>query len=196
MQNGIFLETSRLKLRYFTEDDVDNLSELDSDVEVIRFTNLGVIKGEKPILTDYETIKNITLPKFIKSYGTNKQYGYWAVIEKVSDQFIGWFHLRPASENQFYFNLGLYDNSETELGYRFKQAAWSKGYATEGSQALISKGFLELGTRRIVSMALATHLASIRVMEKAGLKFVGKYFHPEISQEVVKYALNKEDFMC
>lgn len=193
MQNTTFLETPRLILRFFNKNDDLNLYELDSDVEVIRFTNLGLIKGGSPLNTDYENIKNVTLPKFIESYG-NHQYGYWAVIEKASDEFIGWFHLRPATENQFYFKLGFYDSSEIELGYRLKKTAWNKGYATEGSQALIKKSFVD-GTQQIVSMALATNLASIRVMEKAGLKFVGKYFHPEIDQDVVKYALNNEDFI-
>lgn len=93
MREIIFLKTPRLTLRYFTKNDAGSLYELDSDIEVIRFTNLGVIKERKPINTDYESIKQRILPKFIKGYGTNHQYGYWAVIEKASDEFIGWFHL-------------------------------------------------------------------------------------------------------
>ena len=37
----IFLETERLVLRWFTEDDVDNLVELDGDPDVMRFVNGG-----------------------------------------------------------------------------------------------------------------------------------------------------------
>lgn len=188
----IFLTTPRLILREFSETDINNLFELDSDIEVIRFTNLGVIKGGNPINTDYESIHK-TLVKFLHSYQKSK-YGYWAAIEKASNEFIGWFHFRSATDNLFYFNLGLYDPSDIELGYRLRKAAWGKGYATEGSKALIFKGFTEFDTQKVVSMALATHAASIRVMEKAGLKFVGKYLHPEINQEVIKYALHKDEF--
>lgn len=88
----------------------------------------------------------------------------------------------------------MYDASEIELGYRLKKAKWNQGYATEGSKALIYKGFSDLDTQRVASMALATHIASIQVMKKAGLKFVAKHFHPEIQQEVVKYALNRNEF--
>lgn len=190
----IFLETPRLLLRNFIAEDADNLYQLDADLEVIRFTNLGIIKGGNPINTDCETIKTKTLPQWLSYYEKYDNYGLWAAIEKINNEFIGWFHFRPASDNLFYYNLGFYDSSEIELGYRLKTAKWNQGYATEGSQALICKGFSELDTQRVVSMALATHTASLRVMEKVGLKFVAKYFHPEIQQEVIKYALNKSEF--
>ncbi len=190
----VFLETERLRLRQFTEDDADNLFELDSDIEVIRFANIGVIKGGKPLDTDYETIQNRTLPRFLQYYQKYDGYGFWAAIEKLSTQFIGWFHFRPALDSQLNLNSGLYEASDIELGYRLRKAAWGKGYATEGSRALILKGFSELGTQRVVSSALATNAASIRVMEKAGLKFERKYLLQEIDREVVKYALNKDKF--
>ncbi len=190
----VFLETERLRLRQFTEDDADNLFELDSDIEVIRFANIGVIKGGKPLDTDYETIQNRTLPRFLQYYQKYDGYGFWAAIEKSWNQFIGWFHFRPALDSQLNLNSGLYEASDIELGYRLRKAAWGKGYATEGSRALILKGFSELGTQRVVSSALATNAASIRVMEKAGLKFERKYLLQEIDREVVKYALNKDEF--
>ncbi|MBD0304660.1 MAG: GNAT family N-acetyltransferase, partial [Tolypothrix sp. T3-bin4] len=42
--------------------------------------------------------------------------------------------------------------------------------------------------------ALATHAASIRVMEKVGLKFEKTFIDQETNQEGVKYALNKDEF--
>ena len=190
----VFLVTERLILRQFTENDADNLFELDSNIEVIRFANLGVIKGGNPIDTDYETIINQTLPKFISYYQKYEGYGFWAAIEKSSNEFIGWFQFRPALDSQFNVNSGLYNDNDIELGYRLRQPVWGKGYATEASRALISKGFCELGTCRVVSSALAANKASIRVMEKAGLKFERKFIHPEIEPEVVKYSLDKNEF--
>ncbi len=190
----VFLETPRLFLRNFTEEDASNLYELDSDPDVLRFVNLGVIKGGTAIGIDYETIKNKTLPTWLCYYEEYENYGIWAAVEKTSGEFIAWFHFRPASENLFYFNLGFYDASDIELGYRLKKAKWHQGYATEGALALIHKGFANRETQQVVSMALADRIASIRVMEKVCLKFVAKYFHPEITQEVVKYALNRNEF--
>lgn len=190
----VFLVTPRLILRQFSENDAENLFELDSDLEVIRFVNLGVIQGVHPIDTDYQTIINKTLPKFISYYQKYEGYGFWAAIEKLSNKFIGWFQFRPALDSQFNVNSGLYNHNDIELGYRLRRADWGKGYATEASRALILKGFCELGTYRVVSSASSVNQASIRVMEKAGLKFERKFIHPEIEPEVVKYSLDKNEF--
>jgi RimJ/RimL family protein N-acetyltransferase len=56
--------------------------------------------------------------------------------------------------------------------------AWGKGYATEGSRALIRKGFTELGAQRVVAETMAVNLASRRVLEKAGLSLVRIFHQP------------------
>ena len=65
-----------------------------------------------------------------------------------------------------------------ELGYRLHQAAWGNGYATEGSRALIDKGFQDLGLERVPATTMAVNTGSRRVMEKAGLSFV-RHFSQE-----------------
>ena len=172
----VFLETKSLILRQLTQNDADNLFKLDTDSEVMRFIN-----GGKP--TEYDVIQNKILPQWLEYYKKYQGYGFWAAIEKSSHEFIGWFHFKPALDNQ----------DEIELGYRLRKAVWSKGYATEGSRALILKGFKELGTQRVVAIALPIHKASIRVMEKLGLKFEKKYMH-KTNQQVVKYSLDKDEF--
>lgn len=153
----IFLETDRLRLRRFTAADVDNLVELDSDPQVMFFINAG-----EP--TPREEVEGSILPGFLWYYDTYPGYGFWAAIEKVTDRFLGWFHLRPRLEG------GTPD--EPELGYRLIRSAWGKGYATEGSRALIDRAFAELGAARVVAETMAVHTASRRVMEKAGLRYV------------------------
>jgi RimJ/RimL family protein N-acetyltransferase len=184
-----FLETPRLLFRQFTTDDAQNLLDLDSDVEVIRYVDLGIIKEGKPLEKSYEDYQNNILPKWLQYYQQYPGYGFWAAIEKSSHEFIGWFHLIPALDRQFNINLGVFHQNEIELGYRLRRISWGKGYATEGSRALVSKGFAELRTQCIVSSALAENRASTRVMEKAGLKFELQYIHPEIDRLVVKFSL-------
>jgi RimJ/RimL family protein N-acetyltransferase len=117
--------------------------------------------------------------------------GFWAVIEKDAGDFLGWFHFRPGKDAA---------PGEVELGYRLRKAAWGRGYATEGSRALIGKGFTELGVQRVVAEAMAVNQASRRVMEKAGLTLVRTFHRPSLhpgddSQlEVVEYALDKSDW--
>lgn len=183
----IFLETERLILRQFTEDDADNLFELDSDPEVVRFTP----DAGKP--KDYTVIQTQILHRFFAYYEQYNGYGVWAAIEKSSQAFIGWFFFRPVV-HALYFDPALANESDVEIGYRLRKAAWGKGYATEGSKALIFKGFSELGTQRVVAVALAANVASIRVLEKAGLKLENRFVYEGHGQEIVIYALNRTDW--
>ena len=188
----VFLETERLVLRRFTADDVDNLVELDGDPDVMRYLN-----GGKP--TPREEIEQETLPWFMGYYTRSEGYGFWVAIEKDTGAFLGWFHFRP------------YDGSpadEPELGYRLRKEAWGKGYATEGSRALVQKGFLELGVRRVVAFTYGENTASRRVMEKAGLTLVRTFrMTPQQLEEIlgvtdptifpgddVEYAVTKEEW--
>jgi RimJ/RimL family protein N-acetyltransferase len=158
----IFLETERLVLRRFTEDDVDNLVELDNDPDVMHFIN-----GGRP--TPRDEIENEVLPMFLDCYERFAGYGFWAAVEKSTEEFVGWFHFRPAEGTH---------PGEVELGYRLRRSAWGKGYATEGSRALIHKGFAEFGVQRVFASTMVVNVASRRVMEKAGLKFVRTFHQP------------------
>ncbi len=107
-------------------------------------------------LTNGKPTPRHVVPEYIKTPGR------WAA--EADGEFIGWFALRPSAPD------------EAELGYRLRRCAWGKGYATEGSRALVRKGFTELGLRRIWAQTMAVNLASRRVMEKAGLSLVRTFF--------------------
>jgi RimJ/RimL family protein N-acetyltransferase len=155
----IYLETERLLLRRFTPDDVGNLTELDSDPAVMRF-----LTGGKP--TPRAAIEREILPRFLRSYTQDGGYGYWAAIEKTTGDFIGWFAFHPHEGGP---------PDEIELGYRLQRSAWGKGYATEGSRALIDNGFAQLGARRVTATTYQDNLASRRVMEKVGMTLVRRF---------------------
>jgi RimJ/RimL family protein N-acetyltransferase len=180
----VFLETQRLVLRRFSMNDVDNLVNLDADPDVMRFITGGVP-------TSRDEIENEVLPAFLGYYERYEGYGFWAVIEKEAGEFLGWFHFRPRADAA---------PGEVELGYRLRKSAWGKGYATEGSRALIRKGFTELGVQRVTAEAMAVNTASRRVMEKAGLRLV-RAFHQPWPYPIdghqfgdVEYALDKADW--
>ncbi len=186
----IFLETKRLILRQFTEADAELLFELDSDPEVTRFTKLGDRAGTP---TPYNTIKNEFIPKIFRYYEQYPGFGFWAALEKSSHQFLGWFHFRPGLDS--YMGVTLYEEGEFEVGYRLQKKIWGKGYATEASSSLIQKGFTGLGVKRVVASALLANQASIRVMEKVGLKFEKNFVYTESQQEGVKYGLHRDEFV-
>ncbi len=188
----VFLETERLMLRRLTVADVDNLFDLDSDPEVMRF-----LTGGTP--TPREVIQNDILPAFLRSYEGFAGLGVWAAIEKESREFLGWFSFR--SKNAASPN-------DVALGYRLRRAVWGQGFATEGARALIRVGFTELGVQRVFATTYQDNLASRRVMEKAGLTLVRTYrttpadnfalygvTRPDLFDgDDVEYALDKADW--
>ncbi|MGZ4768883.1 MAG: GNAT family N-acetyltransferase [Ilumatobacteraceae bacterium] len=151
----IFLETERLALRWFSRDDLDLVVELDGDAEVMRYINDGL-----PV--DLAEVTE-NLDWWLTHYDRDGGYGFWAAIEKSTGRFLGWFHFRPGE------GAGPL---EPELGYRLRRDAWGQGYASEGSRALIDKGFNELGVERVYAETMAVNVGSRRVMEKVGLRYV------------------------
>ena len=180
----VFLETQRLLLRRFTLADADDLVSLDAHPDVMRFVTGGVP-------TSREEIENEVLPAFLSYYQRYEGFGFWVAAEKATGEFLGWFHFRPRPDAV---------PGEIELGYRLRKSACGKGYATEGSRALIGKGFSEFGVQRVVAEAMAVNTASRRVMEKAGLKLVRTFHQPwpyPIEGDQfgdVEYALEKADW--
>ncbi|MFB7512769.1 GNAT family N-acetyltransferase [Streptomyces sp. NPDC056144] len=154
-----FLETDRLLLRAFTTADADHLLALDDDPDVMRFIN-----GGRP--TTREAIETRVLPALMRDYPCWNSRGYWAAQEKTTGTFLGWFEFRPLDEHS---------PAVVELGYRLNRASWGHGYATEGSRALIHKGFTELAVERVTANTMAVNTRSRRVMEKSGLSFLRNF---------------------
>jgi RimJ/RimL family protein N-acetyltransferase len=181
----VVLTTERLILRRFTPADVDLLVELDSDPEVMRFLTNG-----KP--TPYAKVRDEILPKIIKGYATHPRHGRLATIERATGAFLGWHALSLPADR---------DESQAELGYRLRRAAWAHGYGTEGSRALVDDAFARRGLRRVFAETMAVNAGSRRVMEKAGLRYV-RTFHVDFDDPIpgtelgeVEYAITREEWL-
>jgi RimJ/RimL family protein N-acetyltransferase len=178
------LETPRLVLREFSGDDVDNLFDLNSDPEVMRY-----ITGGRP--TPREEIRDKIIPFHLAVYDKFDRLGTWAAESAATGEFLGWFHFRAGPGT---------DIANIDLGYRLRRSAWHKGYATEGSRALISAGFTDLGVQRVFAHTMTVNTASRSVMEKCGLSLVRTtpYEGADIIEGAeygeVEYALTKPDW--
>ncbi|MFD5112381.1 GNAT family N-acetyltransferase [Streptomyces sp. NPDC058391] len=177
MEPRFFLETPRLRLRSFTEGDLDRLVALDNDPGVRRFIDAG-----RPVSRD--TVRRLTLPRMLGR-------GFWAAEERSTGAWLGWFSLEPGEEPGW---------DVVELGYRLHRAAWGLGYATEGARALVGKAFTDLGTERVTAQTMTVNTGSRRVMEKAGLTYVRTFFEewPETiegsEQGDVAYELTRKEW--
>jgi RimJ/RimL family protein N-acetyltransferase/uncharacterized damage-inducible protein DinB len=180
----VLLETERLVLRAFTMSDLDLVVELDGDPDVMHYITGGRPNSREELETDF-------LPAWLSYYDRYPAYGFWAAIEKATGEFLGWFHLRPPPGRP---------PDEPELGYRLRKAAWGKGYATEGSRALLQLAFTELDASRVTAETMAVNTASRRVMAKAGLRFFRTFFQdwPDVIEGSehgdVEYAISRADW--
>ena len=180
----VVAETERLILRRFTAADADHLFELDSDPDVMLH-----ITGGRP--TPCDEVESDILPAFLAYYERGDAYGFWAVVERATGDFLGWMHFRPGDGHP---------GDEPELGYRLRKAAWGKGFAAEAGVALIDRGFAEFGVRRVVAETMVVHTGSRRVMEKAGMRLI-RTFHqpwpdpiPGDEHGDVEYAITREEW--
>ncbi|WP_316832820.1 GNAT family N-acetyltransferase [Pedobacter aquatilis] len=118
------------------------------------------IWGNNPFKTEAESAANIA---FIRAQYINNGIGRWAVIEKLTGNFVGWAGLKLMLETHN-GHTNYYD-----LGYRFIQCHWGKGYATEAAKAVLDYGFRVMGLNEIIGIADIDNTSSIKVLEKAGL---------------------------
>ena len=184
-ESNVFVTTARLVLRRFTLDDADDLVALDSDPLVRRF----VEDGES--VTRDNAIRMIE--HWLRYHERSDLFGFWAATERESGRFLGWFHLRPAEGH---------DDDEPELGYRLISSAWGRGLATEGSIALLDRGFSTGGVRRVLAETMAVNTGSRRVMEKAGMRLVRTFFAewpvriPGDEEGDVEYAITRDEWQA
>ncbi|WP_049580465.1 GNAT family N-acetyltransferase [Streptomyces sp. SBT349] len=181
------METERLRLRPFTEDDADRLAALHGDPAVMRYIDDGrpVERGDTVALH---------LPALLAEYRELPPgHGAFAAEERQGGAFVGWFSLRPAASR----GLETGPGGGTELGYRLLPSAWGRGYATEGARALVRAAFAERGAERVVATTMTVNTASRRVLEKAGLRLVRTFFEdwpepiPGSEHGDVEYALTR-----
>lgn len=152
--------TERLMLRKLTEEDVDNIFLLDSNPDVMKYV------GVSPITKNEESAKMIE--NIINQYEKNGT-GRLAVIEKESNQFIGWSGIKLLTEEVNGFK-NVY-----ELGYRFLPEFWGKGYATESAIASLDLGFNQLNTDKIYAYADVGNESSNRILTKLGFENKGTF---------------------
>ncbi|MBB4806103.1 RimJ/RimL family protein N-acetyltransferase [Chryseobacterium defluvii] len=158
------LETERLILRKFEENDTERMFLLDSNPEVMKY--IGI-----PPVNDIKESENII--KMIRQQYTDNGIGRLAVIEKESGLLIGWSGLKLLTQpiNGY---THVYD-----LGYRFLPEFWGKGYAIESAKASLDFGFNELNADIIYAHAHSQNEGSNHILKKLGFEKTGEFTEPD-----------------
>jgi RimJ/RimL family protein N-acetyltransferase len=171
--------TPRLTLRDFRAADFEAVFAYASDPEVTRYMFYG--PWDQAATHDY-------LQRLLHSQTqTPRRAWELAVVRTADGRLIG------------ACDLTMEQALEADLGYILARRAWGQGYATEIATALLSVGFTQLGLQRIFAICDMHHRASVRVLEKAGLRremtFYGYKEAKGRSWDVYRYAITCNEWM-
>ncbi len=176
------LETDRLLLRKWIEQDLAILAVLNSDPEVMKYL---------PALLSREESK--AMAEKCKSLISERGWGFWAVEQKSSGKFIGFVGLHTSKSN-------LPFSPCVEIGWRLLKDCWGKGYATEAAQEALVFAFNTLKLKEVVSFTAISNSRSRSVMDRLGFSNTHQNFeHPGLKKSHllsahVLYKITKQEW--
>lgn len=163
--NYIFT-SERLGYRLIRENDFEDYVKLDSDPEIRTYFPNGTLTAEKI----KENMKKNAA--FFQKNG----FGVFIAIELGSGEFVG------------RCGFGEIPGGEIEVGYVFLKKFWGKGFGTEALTALLQWAKQHIFVvDAIIAYTPVDHIASRRVMEKAGMRFYKKDIKD--NQECIFYTM-------
>ena len=156
------IETERLLLRELNLSDADGMFELDSN------PNVHIFVGKKPVKAIDESIVQI---ENIQQQYNDFGIGRWAVVLKETNEFIGWSGIKFIT-NEINKHQNFY-----EIGYRFIEKHWGKGYASEAGKAFIEYAFNEMKIDCLYAYADEGNENSRKVLEKLGFQYKNSFLY-------------------
>ena len=159
------LRTDRLVLREWRDSDLERFAALNVDPAVMRHFPALLSRDESDAVAGR-----------IRAAFDRQGWGFWAVELLGEAPFIGFIGIgSPRFEAHF--------TPCIEIGWRLAAPYWGRGLATEGARAALGFGFELLHLDEIVAMAVPGNRASLRVMEKLGMRYdpTGDFDHPMIA---------------
>lgn len=153
--------SKRLSYRLMTREDAQELFELDNDPAVMKYLNGGTPNSMEDIVDKW-------IPRMESYLTPDKGWGIWRVARSDNNTFIGWILIRPMD---FFTDAPKFN--DLEIGWRFKQAFWGNGYATEAAIHVAESIKQKTGNiTHFSAIADKKNLGSIAIMKKMGMSFV------------------------
>lgn len=158
----IQLETSRLRLRPWRDEDFAPFAALNADPQVMAHFPATLDRAESDVLA-------ARCQSLIEAQG----WGFWATEIKASGDFIGFVGLhRPIAELPF--------SPCVEIGWRLARPFWGQGYASEAARATLSFAFNDLALAEVVAFTSLENRRSQAVMERLGMRRAENFEHPAL----------------
>ena len=166
-----FLESERLSLRMFCEDDLPAYRQMHSHPEVCQWF------GDGQPLDRITTWRNVTA---ILGHWQLRGYGLWGVEEKATGELIG--------------RVGFHNPDGwpgLELGWTLARHKWGQGFATEAARLCLEHGFSQFGFDHVISLIRPDNHRSIAVAERIGEQLEGET--DLLGKRVLVYGISRDD---
>jgi RimJ/RimL family protein N-acetyltransferase len=152
---NLTLQTARLILRDFREEDWRDVHEYGSDLEVVKYMLFG---------PNTEEDTKAFIHRVLGNQKEKPRIAYnFALVNKQENKLIGACAVTIKST----------DNREGEIGYILNRRYWNRGYMTEAARKVVDFGFQQLGLHRVIATCDPANTGSYRVMEKVGMQKEG-----------------------
>ena len=161
------METERLIMRRWRDEDRDPFAAMNADAEVMEHFPALLSREQSDGFVD-------RIEEGFEAHG----YGLWALEVRESGQFIGFTGLvLQTFEAPF--------TPAVEVGWRLAKAAWGHGYAIEAARRAVRYGFDEAGLDEIISMTTVRNTRSRKVMERLGMTrdIADDFYFPGIAED-------------
>jgi RimJ/RimL family protein N-acetyltransferase len=158
------IETERLTLRPWTQDDLPILASFSTDPVLMH--HFG-----RPALVDDSVERLERMQRNDRELG----FSFRAVVRKSDGLVIGNCGLKPLT-------IPWPEPTDIEIGWLIRQDCWGQGYAVEAATPMLALG-LEFAPR-VIAMTAKTNLPSQRVMQKLGMRHEMSldFDHPDVAQ--------------
>jgi len=161
------LESARLRLRPWTDDDLAPFARLNADPRVMEYL--------PSVLTRDESDR---LAARIRQGLSDHEFGMWAVEIPGAARFIGFVGLHaPVFDTHF--------TPCVEIGWRLAFDAWGQGYASEAAARALDYAFGLVGLDEVVAYTVPANRRSIAVMERLGMTRspADDFLHPVLPED-------------
>jgi RimJ/RimL family protein N-acetyltransferase len=168
------LETPRLLLRHWRDEDLDGFATITAQPEVMRYIHEG------RTLDRLATAERLAI---YQRHWDEHGFGLYAVEIKETGELAGFTGLAVPT---FLPEI----MPAVEIGWRLGRAHWGRGLATEAARGVVAHTRAELGLRRLVSIHVVGNEGSARVMVKLGMSLERETVQPDTGRRVRVYAMD------
>lgn len=158
------LESARLRLRQWQDDDLAEFAALCADPLVMQYFPAPLSRVESAALIGR-----------IRGHFAEYGFGLWALERQDSGAFIGMTGLLNVS-----FDAPF--TPAVEIGWRLARRHWGQGFASEAAWTCLRCAFVQLGLDEVVSFTTQGNLPSQKVMQAIGMQPdpLGDFEHPRL----------------